>query len=196
MTRRSLNVAKARKARNWTRRELFGRALWAVVWPLFRLTPRPFFWGWRAFLLRRFGARIGSNVNISPNVRIAIPWNLEIGDYSALGDGVWVYNLGRITIGRQVTVSQRAHLCGGSHDYESPTRELQKLPISIGDMAWICTEAYVGPGVTVGEGAVVGARAVATRDVEAWTVVAGNPCKFVKIRRLRQESAAVLGPES
>ncbi len=173
-----------------------GRALWALAWPFFRLTPRPFFWGWRAFLLRCFGARVGRNVNICPSVRIAIPWNLEIGDYSALGEGVWVYNLGRITIGRQATVSQRAHLCAGTHDYESPTRELRKVPISIGDMAWICTEAYLGPGVTVGEGAVVGARAVATKDVEPWSVVAGNPCKFVKTRRVREQPAAGLESRS
>jgi len=188
--RPTLNVEGARKARNWRRSELLGRALWSLAWPLFRLTPRPFFWGWRAFLLRCFGARIGVRVHISPTVRIAIPWNLEVGDYSALGDGVWVYNLGRLTIGSQVTISQRAHLCGGSHDYESPIRELQKLPITIGNMAWICAEAYVGPGVTVGEGAVVGARAVAVKDVEPWAVVAGNPCRVVKTRHLRSESPA------
>ena len=182
-----VEVAEARRAANWSRRELAGRALWALAWPFFRLSPRPLFWSYRVWLLRCFGARIGKAVNISPSAHIMIPWNLEIGDYSALGDGVWIYNLGQITIGSQVTISQRAHLCGGTHDYESTRRELLKPPIRIGDMAWICTEAFVGPGVTVGEGAVVGARAVAVKDVAPWSVVAGNPCRFIKQRLLKSK---------
>jgi putative colanic acid biosynthesis acetyltransferase WcaF len=113
-----------------------------------------------------------------------MPWNLSIGDWSAIGDGVHLYTLGAVTIGRAVTISQRAHLCAGSHDYTRPEMPLLKLPIDIGNSAWICAEAFVGPGVSVGEGAVVGARAVAMRDVPAWKVVAGNPARVIKDREL------------
>ena len=107
-----------------------------------------------------------------------------MGDWSAIGEHAFIYNLGPIRVGSQVTISQRAHLCAGTHDYSDPTLPLLKPPIEIRDQAWICADAFVGPGVTVGEGAVVGARAVAMRDVEPWHVVAGNPAKFIKIREI------------
>src|SRR5262249_4038578 len=99
-------------------------------------------------------------------------------------DDVFVYNLGPVRLGRRVTVSHRAHLCAGTHDHRRADMPLLRPPISVGDDAWICTDAFVGPGVTVGEGAVVGARAVAVRDVPAWCVVAGNPARAVGQRTL------------
>lgn len=111
-----------------------------------------------------------------------IPWNLKIGDYAGVGDRVVLYALGSIQIGSFATVSQGAHLCAGTHDYNDPTLPLLKVPIKIGVGAWICADAFVGPGVTVGDGAIVGARAVVMKDVTPNTIVAGNPAKKIKDR--------------
>lgn len=181
----TLDIDAARAARPYTRCEYVGRALWALASPLFRCSPRPLF-GWRRFLLRCFGAGVGQGVHVDPGARIEIPWNLTLGDHAAIGAGVWVYNLGPIRIGARATVSHRAHLCGGSHDYADPALPLLRTGLEIGDDAWVCADAFVGPGVRVGAGAVVGAAAVAMRDVEAWTVVAGNPARVLKRRELRQ----------
>lgn len=161
------------------------RLLWNTVCAvLFRPTPRQFF-GWRVFLLRLFGAKIGKQCYIRSSVKIWAPWNLEMGDQSTFADGVTVYSMAKITLGDKVVVSQGTHLCSGSHDYESHTFQLFAKPITVYDRAWLCAESFVGPGVTVGEGAVLGARGVATRDLEPWTVYAGNPCKAVKPRVIR-----------
>lgn len=173
-----LDIANNRTARKWSRRELMGRVLWAACGPLFRYSPR-LLWGWRCFMLRLFGAKVGRNVQIHPTATIFIPWNLEIGDWSSVGFDALIYNLGPVRIGSKVTVSQRAHLCAGSHDFRDPAMTLLKLPIDIGDEAWICADAFVGPGVGVGEGAVVGARAVVVRDVAAGIIVGGNPAKVI-----------------
>jgi putative colanic acid biosynthesis acetyltransferase WcaF len=144
-------------------------------------------------LLRCFGARIGRHVNVYPSARIYFPWNLTVGDWSAIGEDAFIYNLGPVTLGRKVTVSHRAHLCAGTHDYTRTDLPLLKPPIRVGDEVWICTEAFVGPGVTIGEGAVVGARAVVVKDVAPWTVVVGNPARVIKKRVL---AAATLRRES
>ncbi len=174
----NIDIAGNRGTRKWSHRELAGRVLWAVCSPLFRFSPR-LLWGWRCFLLRLFGAKVGSNVHIHPSVRISIPWNLQIGDWSSVGFDALIYNLGPVTIGSKVTVSQRVHLCAGSHDFRDPAMTLLKQPITIGDEAWICADAFVGPGVVVGEGAVVGARAVVVRDVESGVIVGGNPARAI-----------------
>lgn len=161
------------------------RVLWSLAQHLFRHSPRTFF-GWRRFILRCFGAQVGVHVNIYPSTRIYFPWNLAVGDWSALGEEALIYNLGPVTIGAKVTISHRAHLCSGTHDYQQPDLPLLKPPIQIGDEAWVCADAFVGPGVSVGPGAVVGARAVVTKDVPPWTVVAGNPARVVKTRVLVQ----------
>jgi len=181
----SLEIHVARAARPYTRNEYIGRVMWALVMPLFRFSPRVAF-GWRRWLLRRFGASVAAGVHVYPSVRVVIPWNLRIDADAAVGEDVLLYNLGPIHIGARATVSHRAHLCAGSHDYADPTLPLLRLPISIGAQAWVCADAFVGPGVTVGEGAVVGAAAVVMRDVQPWAVVAGNPAVFVKQRVLRE----------
>ncbi len=109
-----------------------------------------------------------------------------IGEYCSLGSGVTVYNLGMVTIGHNTVVSQDAYLCGGTHDYTRTTMPLIKATITIGNNAWICAGAFIGPGVIVGDGAVVAARAVVVNDVEPWTVVGGNPARFIKKRDLRE----------
>lgn len=173
------NVAANRRARKWSRKELAGRVLWGLLaQPLFALSPRPM-WGFRRSLLRLFGARVGRDVHVYPTVRIAIPWNLSIGDGSAVGDRAVIYALGPVFIGERVTVSQYAHLCAGTHDWRDPAMPLVKRPIVIADDVWICADVFVGPGVTIGASAVVGARAVAMRDVPANAIVAGNPAKQV-----------------
>jgi putative colanic acid biosynthesis acetyltransferase WcaF len=179
-----LNLAANRAAAKYTRLELGKRVLWAFTRPLFRFSPRPFF-GWRRLLLRVFGAQVGGQVHIYPSAVIYMPWNLIIGEWSSIGEDVLVYNLGSVRIGRGATISHRAHLCAGTHDYEDPAMQLLKPPISIGDSAWVCAGAFVGPGITVGEGAVVGASAVVVKDVPPWTVVVGNPARVLKSRRLR-----------
>ena len=180
----ALDFAAHRKARRWTHRELLGRAIWEVTrGPLFAWTPRPL-WGWRRMVLRGFGAKIGPDARIHPTVKIAVPWNLSVGEEAAIGDGAILYNLGMITIGRRATVSQYAHLCAGTHNYEERDLPLLKLPITIADEAWICADAFVGPGVKVGRLSIVGARAVLLKDVEDQLVVAGNPARVIKTRAI------------
>ena len=161
------------------------RVVWGVVRPtLFALSPRPL-WGWRRFLLRRFGADIGRGAKILPSARVWLPANLTLGEYACLGEGVDCYCVALISVGDHATVSQRAFLCAATHDPADPHMRLVAEPIKVGASAWVCAEAFVGPGVTVGEGAVIGARAVAVKDVEPWTVVVGNPAKFLRRRELR-----------
>jgi putative colanic acid biosynthesis acetyltransferase WcaF len=176
-----MDIDQNRAARKWTRRELAGRALWAAVGPLFSWSPR-LCWAWRCFLLRLFGAKIGKNVQIHPSARVFIPWNLEIGDWSSVGFDALIYNLGPVRIGTKATVSQRSHLCAGSHDFRDPAMPLTKPPIQIGNEVWICADAFVGPGVTVGPRAVVAARAVVVKDVAAAEIVGGNPAKVIGTR--------------
>jgi len=163
------------------------RVLWNSIWLLlFRPTPRGILNGWRRFLLRLFGAKIGKGVLVLPSCKIWQPWNLTMGDHSCLSEDVTCYSVDRITIGSQAVISQGAYLCCASHDITSPIMELTHQPIVIASQAWVAAQVFVAPGVTVGEGAVVGACAVVTKDVEPWTVVVGNPARFIKKRVLRE----------
>src|SRR5205809_8142572 len=165
-----LDIQQNRRTRKYSFGEMTRRVLWALAQPLFRFSPRPFF-GWRRFLLRCFGARIGRNVHVYPSATIYFPWNLEAGDESAIGEQAFIYNLGRVTLGPRVTISHRAPLCAGTHDHTKPAFPLLRPPIVICSDAWICADAFVGPGVPIGEGAIVGARAVAMKDVEPRSIV-------------------------
>lgn len=165
------------------------RAVWNTVWTcLFRPTPRGFLNGWRIFLLRLNGAKIGCNCVVHPSCKVWQPWNLSIGNYVALSEYVDCYSVDRITIGDSVTISQGSYLCCASHDISSRIMELTYKPITIESQAWVAARAFIAPGVTVGEGAVVGACAVVTKDVAPWTVVAGNPARVVKKRVLSEEA--------
>jgi putative colanic acid biosynthesis acetyltransferase WcaF len=166
----------------WSTKQKIGRVLWAMVQAtLFGCSPHNLF-AWRAFLLRRFGAKLAAHVQIRPSVRIIIPWHLQIDEHTAIGDGVILYTLGKITIGKYVTISQYAHLCAGSHDASNRAMQLTTAPITLGDDVWIATDAYVGPGVTVGDRSIVGARASVFKDVPPDVVVGGNPAKVIKPR--------------
>jgi putative colanic acid biosynthesis acetyltransferase WcaF len=113
---------------------------------------------------------------------VEIPWNLTIGADSSVGDGAILYCLGPVTIGDRVGISQHAHLCAGSHDYTKPGMPLLRPPITIESDAWIAADAFVGPAVRVGEGAILGARGCAMQDLEPWSIYSGNPAKLVKPR--------------
>lgn len=176
-----MRIATNRRAVKYSHHELAGRCLWAVCRPLFRWSPR-LCWGWRRFLLRVFGAKVGEHVHIHPSAVVFIPWNLEIGPWSSVGFDALLYNLGPLKIGEGVTVSQRAHICGGTHGFRDEAMPLVRAPVTIGSGAWVCADAFVGPGVTIGERAVVGARAVACSDVGAGVVVAGNPARVIGTR--------------
>jgi putative colanic acid biosynthesis acetyltransferase WcaF len=180
-----LDIEQNRRARKYSYHELAWRVLWMLARPLFRLSPRPCF-GWRRFLLRCFGAKIGRNVHVYPSATIYFPWNLEAGEESAIGEYAFIYNLGRVTIGARATISLRAHLCAGTHDHTKVNFPLLRLPVNIGSDAWICADAFVGPGVTIGEGGVVGAGAVAMRDVKPWMIVVGNPARAIRRRQVTQ----------
>jgi putative colanic acid biosynthesis acetyltransferase WcaF len=159
-----------------------GRLLWRIVWLyLFRTTPDV--WNfWRIMLLRMFGAQIGKHCVIKASCSIWAPWNLRMGDYSCLSFDVDCYSVAPVYLGSNVTVSQYTFLCTASHDITDPHMALIMAQIRIEDGAWVAAKAFVGPGVTVGVGAVVGACAVVTRDVVPWTVVGGNPARFIKKR--------------
>jgi putative colanic acid biosynthesis acetyltransferase WcaF len=137
---------------------------------------------WRAFLLRAFGAQVGARCTIRRTSRVYYPWKLKMGALACLGDDVTVYNLGPVTLGERATVSQEAYLCAGTHDYTKLTMPLLTPPIELKADSWVCARAFIGPGVTVGEGAIVGAAAVAMKDVRDWTIVAGNPAQYSKDR--------------
>ena len=140
----------------------------------------------RNWILRRFGAAVNGWSLIYPSAKIFAPWNLEMGLGGCIGPDVELYNKDKIVLGDQVTISQGAYLCTAGHDITSKTMALTTAPIIIGNLAWIGAKAIVLPGVTIGEGAVVGAGAVVTKDVEPWTVVGGNPARVVKKREIRE----------
>lgn len=159
-----------------------GRLLWAAVeMTLYRWSFHTFD-GWRCMLLRLFGAKIGPRCAIRRTSRVYYPWNLTMGSVSCLGDDVVIYNLAPVTLGDRVTISQEAYICAGTHDYNLISMPLITKPIVLKDDSWICARVFVSPGVTVGEGGIVGAGSVVTRDVADWTIVAGNPAKAVKNR--------------
>jgi putative colanic acid biosynthesis acetyltransferase WcaF len=146
-----LDVAANRAARKYSLREQALRALWSFGRWLIILSPHPCH-GWRRAVLRLFGARVGRQARVHASARLYMPWNVELGEWSAVGPEVFIYSLGKVRIGARATVSYRSHVCAGTHD-------------------------FIGPGVTVGRGAIVAARAVVVKDVEPLTVVGGHPAR-------------------
>lgn len=163
------------------------RMLWTIVWGVFaRPLPRSVGSGWKRFLLRLFGARIDATAIVYSSAKVYYPANLTMGSYACLASDVDCYNVAPVTIGANSTVSQGAYLCTASHDITDPLNPLVTKPIVIEDQAWVAAGAFVGMGVTIGQGAVVGARAAVFKDVEPWTVVGGNPAKFIKRREIKE----------
>jgi putative colanic acid biosynthesis acetyltransferase WcaF len=159
-----------------------GRLIWNICWLLlYRISPRPLH-GWRSFLLRAFGAKMGPNCHFYPGSKVWAPWNLYCADQVTAGDDAEIYNPAPIQFGSHAIVSQGAYICGATHEFNDPAFPLLAYSMHIGAYAWICARACVGPGVSVGDGAVLGLASVASRDLEAWSVYAGSPAVKIKDR--------------
>lgn len=172
----------ARAESPYSLRERVMRVLWNYGGQiLFSMTFHNWY-GLRAAMLRLFGAKIGKPVRLRPSVKIEQPWNLTIGDNSSVGDHGILYCLGKVTIGKNVSISQYGHLCAGSHDYRYANLPLTRPAIVVEDDVWIAADAFIGPGVTVREGTLVGARATVLKSTKPWTIYLGNPAQPVKER--------------
>lgn len=159
------------------------RFIWSVCRVLlYRTSPRPFH-AWRSMLLRAFGATMGPHCHFYPGSKVYAPWNLICADHVAAGDDVEIYNPAPLRLGSHAILSQGAYLCGATHDFDDPAFPLLAYAMEVHAYAWVCARASVGPGVNVGEGAVLGLGSVATRHLEPWTVYAGVPAVRIKERR-------------
>lgn len=161
------------------------RAIWSFAWLVFASWTPPPLHAWRRLLLRVFGAKIERAVRVYAIARIWSPANLEMGEFSCIGPRVNVYAMAKIRIGPYAGVSHGAHLCAGTHDIEDVNFRLQARQIQIGHRAWIAAEAFLGPGVIVGEGAVLGARGCSFRNLQPWMIYVGNPARPIGTRKLR-----------
>ncbi len=162
------------------------RMLWNILWPLTTwFLPRSLGMGWKRSLLRMFGAKVHPTAQVYSSARIYYPANLTMEAYSCLADGVECYNVAPVTVGAHSTISQGTLLCTASHDITDSHHRLVTAPIMIEDQVWIGARAYIGMGVVVRQGAVVGATASVYKTVEPWTVVGGNPARFIKKREIR-----------
>ena len=163
------------------------RAVWKLTWLLTaRWTPPPFC-RWRIFVLRLFGAKVSWRAFVYSSVEIWAPWHLTMDDYGSLGPGVNCYNIAPVRIGKRAVVSQGVYLCTGTHDYRDPEFPLFAKPITVGRRAWVCAGAFVGPGVSVGEGAILAAMGVAFDNLTPWTIYKGNPAHSVSSRQAIEE---------
>ncbi len=162
------------------------RLIWGIVWVVFASwLPRNMGSGWKRVLLRMFGAKMGKNSNVYSSAKVYYPANLVMGNNTCLASEVDCYNVAPIILEDNVTVSQGTFLCTASHDIEDPMHPLITAPIVIKDQSWVGSRAFVGMGVTIGQGSVVGATASVYKNVEPWTVVGGNPAKFIKKREMK-----------
>jgi putative colanic acid biosynthesis acetyltransferase WcaF len=175
-------MTENRHTSTYSLQEKIWRLLWAIAQATFFRYSFHTWNVWRIFLLRSYGADIDYSCIIRRTVKVECPWNLKMGQNSCLGDGVIVYCLGKITIGDRVSISQYVHLCAGTHDYKDKDMPLLRLPILISDDAWLAADSFVGPNVVIGEGAILGARAVAMRDLDSWTIYSGNPAVIKRTR--------------
>lgn len=158
------------------------RLLWGVVYVLlYKYSPRPMH-AWRALLLRLFGAKLGSKCHFYAKGRIWAPWNLVCEDRVSLADDAELYNPSPMYFGSHAIVSQGAYVCGATHLYNEPEFTLVSAPMRFGAYSWVCARAIVSPGVNLGNGAILGLGAIATKDLEAFGIYAGAPARKVKER--------------
>ena len=180
-----MDIDTTQSRSSWSRAVLIKRVLWWFFGFLFlSIWGRRLSWA-RVAALRLFGARITGRVLICGGTKVWMPWNLVMEEFSAVGLGVEIYNFAEVRIGKHATVSQGSYLCTGSHDYTHPHMPLVMRPIVIGDGAWICARVSVGPGVTIGDGAVAGLGSVVVRNLPPWMICAGNPCVPLKPRVIK-----------
>lgn len=171
--------------KTFTFEKIFLRFIWEIFWLLlFRTTPRWCLNNWRIFLLRLFGSKIGHGNKISPTCKIWAPWNLEIGNKSAVGSYVDLYCMDKIIIGNNVTISQYSFLCTGSHDIRFKSLPLKVDKIHIKDFAWVCAGSFIAAGCIIGEGAITSARSVCFKSVLDLNIVSGNPAKLISKRKI------------
>lgn len=168
---------------SFTLRNRLVRAAWRVTWFFLASWTPPAMRPWRRAVLRCFGAAMGPGSDVRASATVWLPSNLKLGPRAVIGPRVTCYNVAPVVLGESALVSQGAHLCSASHDIDGPSFQLTASAITIGPRAWVAAEAFVGPGVTIGEGAVLGARAVAVRSIEPWAVAVGNPARPVRNRR-------------
>ena len=162
------------------------RLIWNLAWlALASWTPAPLH-RWRVWLLNCFGAHIHDTAHVYGSAKVWYPPNLTMGARSCLGPNVNCYCMAPIRLGNGSIVSQGSHLCAGMHDIEDPDFQLIVKPINISSCAWVAAEAFVGPGVTIGEWAVLGARAVVFKDMEPFSVYVGNPALLIKYRSAKK----------
>jgi putative colanic acid biosynthesis acetyltransferase WcaF len=158
----------------------FRRAAWKLAWTLLcRFSPRPMH-AWRRLVLSWFGAQVGPRCHVYPTAVIWAPWNLKLGQAACVGDGAEIYNPSLVEIGDYGIISQQAYLCGASHDYRRWDFPLISRPITVGKHAWVAARAIVHMGLQLGDGCVIGAGSVVTRNMPAWSVCGGNPCRVIK----------------
>lgn len=186
MSETKIDLSKYQNA--LSRKHQLVRLLWGLIWGIFaRPLPRSVGLGWKRFLLRLFGAKIHSTAVVYSSAKIYYPANLVMEAYSCLASDVDCYNVALIHLGANTTVSQGAYLCTASHDITNPLNPLITAPIVLEDQAWVGAKAFIGMGVHIGQGAVVGATASVYKNVEPWTVVGGNPAKFLKKRIIQNQ---------
>lgn len=161
---------------------VFKRILWYFTNVLFFINPLNPSSGIKVRLLRLFGAKIQKGVVIKPGVNIKYPWNLSIGDYSWIGEKVWIDNLVQVTVGANVCISQGAMLLCGNHDYKRPTFDLMVKPIVIEDGAWVGAQSTVCPGVTMHSHSVLAVGSIASKDLMPFSIYRGNPAVKVAER--------------
>ncbi|ASB50539.1 WcaF family extracellular polysaccharide biosynthesis acetyltransferase [Alkalitalea saponilacus] len=167
-------------------RGAFLRSLWFIINALFFINALNPSSGIKLFFLRLFGAKLGKNVVIKPGVNIKYPWNIEIGDYTWIGERVWIDSLGSVKIGANCCLSQGSMILNGNHDYTSPTFDLQVKPIILEHGVWIGAHAVVTPGTLCGSHSVLSVNSVASKTLEPYGIYRGNPAIKVRERSIAE----------
>lgn len=177
------NIKSFKVPNDFRGKSIFTVQIWFITSAIFfRFSPR-ITNGWRRFLLRLFGAKIGKNVLIRPSAKILFPWRLSIGNNSWIGDNVNIYNMAQTDIGNNTVISQKSYLCCGTHNYQSTSFDIYAKPINIGNEVWIAADVFIAPGISIGNGTVVGYRSTVSKNLPSNKICIGNPAKPVKSRK-------------
>ncbi len=162
------------------------RFLWFFVNGLFFQNPLALGSFYKRFLLRLFGARIGKGVVVKPSVNIKYPWFLTVGDYTWIGEKVWIDSLAKVSVGANCCLSQGAMLLCGNHNYSAKTFDLMVGDITLEDGVWIGAHAVVCPGVTCSSHSVLSVKSVATSNLDPYSIYQGVPAINVKKRTITE----------